>query len=211
LTWKINDIWQELVLTPNITVTVQVQIDPYNKLIFILSAGNKLIVGDYNDGLDEINIKWTQYTFPYTADCIGMGFIQDIGALSYRLRIGAGNSIYKLEPGTTSDFGNSINSVYALYYVFFGEGAVNIYRYIRIRMIGTGILNMTVKDEDNVQTLTPLPFTLTATPGRDYTREINFSNEKASVVFSMNRGVDRFTLVRADVFGKVRFPMRASV
>lgn len=211
LTWKINDIWQQIAESTNITVTLQVQVDPYNKLIYILSAGNKLIVGDYNDGLDEINIKWTQYTFPYTPDCIGMGFIQDLTSLSYRLRIGAGNSIYKIEPGTTSDFGNSINSVYALYYAFFGEGALNIYRYIRARVVGIGILNITVTDEDNVQTLIPAPFTLTATPGRDYTREINFSNEKASVVFSMNRGVDRFTLVRADVFGKVRFPMRASV
>jgi hypothetical protein len=211
LTWKINDLWNTLVLTTNITTTLNVAIDPYNKIIYICSAGIALIAGDYNDGLDSQNIKWTQYAFPFTPDSIGMLFIQDLSDMEYRLRIGSGNNIYKLNPGAVQDSGVAINSFYATYFLSPSLGALNIFRFIRFRATFPGTLNLLLSAQDNAFTLAPVAFTGGSIPGRDNTRETNFMDEKCSVQVGCNEGSDTFLLQRLDVFSKPRFNMRPSV
>jgi hypothetical protein len=212
LTWKINDLWVSLVENTNITDTLTVAIDPYNKLLYILSAGTTLLVGDYNDGLDSTNIKWAVYTFPFGfASAIGMIYIQDLSDQEYRIRIAVGTQIYKINPGSTTDYTNAINSYYSTFYTAFDLGAMNIFRFIRMRATFSGTLNLILMSEDNAFTLTPPPFTGGNTPGRDLTRETNFTDEKCSVIVSCNNGTDHFLLQRLDIFGKARFPMRPSV
>lgn len=209
LTWKINDLWLSLVngsIHPLLGTTIAV--DPYGKQIYIYIEGpNNLLVADYNDGLDPDNIKWSIYTFPWTVTAIGMMFITDSVDTSYKFRVAGGNTIYRLDPTVSTDNGTDISSTYGTFYVSPNLGALNIFRCIRARAAGSGTLAMTAYSEDNTINLTINPFTLTSTPGRDFTQEFNFMNEKCSIQFAGNN----FLLQRVEVFTDARFPMRPSV
>ena len=212
LTWKIDDLWKNLVATTNITVTLNIAIDPYNKLIYVLAAGTTLLVGDYNDGLDAQNIKWTTYTFPVTPYAVGMMYIQDGTDFVYAIRLSSGNNIYKIEVNSGgNDMGTAINSYYSTYFLSPSLGALNIFRFIQSRVIFTGVLNLLITSQDSAFTLSPPAFTGGSNPGRDMLREFNFMDEKCSVQIGCNSGTNVFLLQRLNVFGKPRFNMRPQV
>jgi hypothetical protein len=218
LTWKINDFWLELQAMTNLYGTM-VSIDPYNKLIYIAQTGNVLgtpgypaiLVGDYNDGLDPQNIKWSIWSFPFPIYSIAMSFIQDNTELAYRFRIGSTNAIYKIEPGALTDNGSPIVCVWRSFYSTPSEGALNIFRFIRARLPYKDNLKLTLYSEDDIQTQNPPGFTTPYVQGRDLTREFNFMNEKCAVQICCNATNGGFTLQRLDIFCKARFNMRPSV
>ena len=221
LTWKINDLWISIWQTTNLAGAM-VQVDPYNKLIYVAQVGNALgvpgysgiLVGDYNDGLDYQNIKWSIYTFPFAVNSIIQAFFQDSGELAYRFRIGAGANINKIFPGLTTDVGSTaIASKWRTYYSYppNGEGALNIFRFIRARALYSDNITLGLYSEDNAITATPSGFNTPQTTGRDLTREFNFTNEKCAVEFDCSASSGGFTLHRLDIFCKTRFNMRPSV
>lgn len=213
LTWKINDLWTTIVNTINIQTALTISIDPYNKIIYVLPKGMSFILaGDYNNGLDSKNIKWSKYVFPYTPTAIGMAYITDINNEEYLFRIGTnGSGVFVLTPGTTQDNGIAINSFISTYYVGYDIGSVNIFRFLRTRTVGSGTLIRTLYSQDNVLTQSPPTVALTATNSQDQTVEFNFMTEKCSVQLQTNSGTDNFTVQRIDLWGKSRFMMRPTV
>ena len=211
LTWKINDVWQSI-LVGNAFLGLTVAIDPYSKVIYVyFKTQTTILAGDYNDGLDSQNIKWSIYSFPFSVSAIGMAYFTDSVDTSYLFRIAGGSSLYRLDPTATADSGTDISSIISTYFMAFTYGALNIFRFMRFRgssnPITSSTLSLEVFGEDNVVTSTPPSIALVQTPGRDYTREFNFENEKASIRFSAKS----FYLQRLEVFGKPRFNMRPSV
>lgn len=213
LTWKINDIWTTIVNTVNIQTSLTIAIDPYNKIIYVLAAGiNYILAGDYNNGLDSQNIKWSKYVFPFTPTAIGMAYITDLSNEEYLLRIGtSGSGVFKINSGSTQDNGSVIDSYYSTYYHAFDIGAVNIFRFIRTRTVGSGTLLRQVFSQDNVLNVTLPTVALSSTNSQDQTLEFNFMTEKCSVQIGTNSGTDNFKLQRLDLWGAVRFPMRPTV
>lgn len=213
LTWKINNIWGTFI---DISKTVSIAVDPYAKQIYVLSTNptNRLLVGDYNDGLDAMSIKWSEDTYPFTPSAIGMVYINDLTDQQYRFRIGGSvSNVYKINPGILVDQPGSvpINSIWSSYLSYYSIGAVNIFRFVRMRVTGSGTLLTKITSEDATNSLNLVNKTLSAAPGRDITIETNFMDEKASVSINTNSGTDNFRLQRMDIFGAMRFPMRPAV
>ena len=210
LSWKVNDLWIQL-MNDNAFLGITIAVNPYLKEIYIYFKGvNYLLVADYNDGLDPMSIKWSQHTFPSTLTAIGMAFIQDASTTEYALRLGFGNEVYKLDSTETSDSGTPINSTYSLYYIAPTLGALNIFRFVRgriVSLVGTTALNIVCSSEDGVLVQTPPGWNILPTPGRDYLREFNFMNEKCSINFAG----PNFLLQRVEVFCGARFNMRPQV
>lgn len=237
LTWKINDLWNTIVqytsltdytgLTNSILIGTRIAIDPYSKLIYIVVLGNvafapnyyyypNVLVADYNDGLDSQNIKWSIWVFTaFTAPIgdIGMMIYNESTELAYRFRIAFGNTIYKILPGATDDFGSPIVCVWrsALLAPNNSLGALNIFRFLRARLPYYDNLSIRLFAEDGAFTQSIPGFNTPYTPGRDLTREFNFMDEKCEVQICCNALNGGFTLQRLDVFGKARFNMRPSV
>lgn len=236
LTWKINDLWINIYQyvgssARGILEGVRIAVDPYSKLIYIAILGNSfisettgryyypnLLVADYNDGLDSQNIKWSIWGFPdgYYIGDIGMMYFLDAATtpeLAYRLRIAFNNTIYKILPGTLDDDGNPIVCIWRSYLAAPKDsiGALNIFRFIRSRIIYKDTINITLFSQDGSIVLGLLAFNPPYTPGRDIVREFNFMNEKCAVQICCNAVAGGMTLQRLDLFGKARFNMRPSV
>jgi hypothetical protein len=221
LTWKINDLWISIWQSTNLAGAM-VEIDPYNKLIYVAQVGNALgspgyagiLVADYNDGLDAQNIKWSIFTFPFPINSIKQAFFQDSGELAYRFRIGTGADIYKIFPGQETDVGpTAISSKWRSFYSYPPEsaGALNIFRFIRARALYEDDLSLILYSEDNAITSNPPGFNTPQTVGRDLTREFNFMNEKCAVEIDCSASNGGMTLQRLDIFAAARFGMRPSV
>ena len=110
-----------------------------------------------------------------------MFFLDGASELAYRFRIGSNNTIYKLLPGTTTDAGTAINAIWCSYYASPNLGALNIFRFMRARILYNDNLTLLLNSEDNTTTANPPGFTTPQTLGRDLTREFNFMNEKCSL------------------------------
>ncbi len=201
LSWKIDDIWKSITALNAVTVAI----DPFAKMIYILaplSAAYTLLVGDYNEGLDWENIKWTTYTFPFVPTAIAMANFNDGSDFTYVLRLGSGNNLFKIEPGLIDDSGAAINSFYDSAFINFGVGSLNIFRHLRARIRGNGVGLIKVFQEDRLVSTVPPSWTLLPTPGKDYDRQINQVNEKLAVRVGTNGVTDNFTLQRLDIYGK---------
>ena len=212
LTWKIDDLWQTL--NPAAVQNITIVQDPFRQIFYVLlpvngsTQANLLIAGDYTEGLDPVNIKWTIYTFPFIPCSIAMLYFADAdgaSAAQYALRIGTTSNtfLFKMQANFTSDYGANINSYYQMYLMPMEEGMVNLYRVIRARARGTGSLTMALWKEDLQTPVGVLPIPIVMQPGKDYLREINFANEKMSITLANSSGVnDSITVDRIDVFGK---------
>lgn len=209
LTWKIDDLWQTVNRDAFNKITIV--LDPFLQVFYVLVpvngslVPNLLITGDYTDGLDPMKIKWTIFTFPFTPAAIAMLDFADGGDHEYYLRITANENtmMFKYGNGSTSDFGANINSYYQFYLMPIEVGAVNLYRALRFRTRGLGSLFISLWSEDLQNEFTVAPIPLAAFPAKDYLREINYKNEKMSVVIANGPNpTDAITVQRMDVFGK---------
>jgi len=60
LSWKIRDLWIQIF--KEFYNKVQIINDSLNSLIYVILPGNQLLVGEYTNGLEPKNIKWTIWT-----------------------------------------------------------------------------------------------------------------------------------------------------
>lgn len=68
LSWKIKDFWSAL-LQSNFPA-FQILSDPLNQILYISILNNQILVGDYKNGLDPVNIRWTIWTFLFQTNTI---------------------------------------------------------------------------------------------------------------------------------------------
>jgi hypothetical protein len=216
LTWKIDDVWKQITGSKSSVVMQQITvvIDPFDHLIYIINPyasvpGLNLLVGDFSEGMDSQNIKWTRW---YIGSIIGKSIslvsTSDIdGTQSYCPRIATtDNRILKFSPELTQDLGLDFYGVYRFAYTPIEVGSLNIFRGFRVRAKGTGILIPYVyTQDDHYETInTPGTISLVTSPVQDYFREMNIMNEKISLVFQS----PNFTVNRVDLFGTVKLKSR---
>jgi len=141
-------------------------------------------------------------------------FGSNISTAYYTLKVGTltsgHNYLFTLTDGQKSDDGTIISSYYmpgplAL-------GGVGCFKNIRFRAWGVGALNLTLTGLDGALSTTPTAITLTATPGRELDRQINFVNEKLSIKFQSGSVLNDYMVVdRLDTWGLQLWPIRPSV
>ena len=199
-----------------------------------------VLAGDYSLGLDSNNIRWSIYQFPWQVTDLIMGTYPypsidhnppPINNYNYYfLRLGTNtDAIYRLDGAFTYDevwlhgayvSAQPINCYYQCAPLVLGVdangnpafGSLNICRFIRYRLSGSGTLFTTLNDQSTYPldfqqavNTSPQPF-----PDNYYDQGIqtNFTNEKVIVSFGTDAPYDYVKMARVDVFGKARWPTR---
>ena len=186
LTYKIRDWW--LRINENYFYKVQVTHDPINKRIYIVlpldnsTTANYLLFGDYRDGLNATNIKWSPWQFNLEPRNVSVytDFTNNIPSLVTRIALS--DKIVTLNVGLPSnDDGNSITSFFELAPLRYSEG---ISQFINLRIRGSGPCNLTFTayGQDKVINVVPNSLTInSALPGREYSRKFNLVSEHCNL------------------------------
>jgi hypothetical protein len=76
LSWKISNFW----ISQDKTLFRYVQIvnDAINQILYITLPDRRLLVGDYSDGLDPQNIRWTPWLFNFKVNAVALVNINDV-------------------------------------------------------------------------------------------------------------------------------------
>ena len=86
---------------------------------------------------------------------------------------------------------------------------MNLYRALRMRARGVGDLQISLWPEDLVAASVQVPIALATAPGKEYLRQINFTDEKMSVQLGNGENAgDRITVDRLDIFGREHYLAR---
>jgi hypothetical protein len=218
LTYKIQDLWDSINF--GALQTIQVAIDVFNKQLYVIvpigsSTPNTVIVGDWQMGLDQNNIRWSVWSFPWTVQAIAMmNFNDGTGDNGYYLRMGTNGTLYKYHSGLSNDNGAMISNFIQTAPIPITTGAYNIFRFLRFRITGSGTLLLNLADESggSGQTVPQSPnvINLANYTAKDLGLQINYQNEKMIVTIGTNGMADNFKLTRLDIFGKARFQTRAN-
>lgn len=76
LSWKISEFWllQDKLLVRNI----QIVNDAINQNLYTVLQDGRLLLGDYSDGLDPQNIRWTPWRFDFRVNTVALVNINDL-------------------------------------------------------------------------------------------------------------------------------------
>lgn len=208
LTWKIDTLWQRLNFAAMHMVCVAHDI--WNRQVYVNvpldaeTTPTTILVMDYKDGLTPETVKWSVWNPATEPSHVGMmPYKADAGTV-YKLWYGSRNqtNFYGLSTSSLTDAGNNqIGSMVGLPLVSLKSGWIHVFTALRMRVKGSGFLNLTIYGEDQSLSATPLGFTLSDPQGNELFRQINFTNEKLQLVLSTTTVLSSwFVLSRAEIF-----------
>lgn len=219
LSWKIQSLWDRINHDQFGRVTVSQ--DPWRHRIYLAvpldgaTDPTHVLVCDYTDGRTPEAVRWSIFQFHKNPSCIGMVYFGGLeSTVSYTLKVGSIDAgslyLYTLKEGQKSDDGSIIDSYYTPgYYAF---GGVGCFKLLHFRAWGVGRLVMTISGLDGTGSYSPPYLSLTATPGRELDRQINFTNEKMALRVRSNNALNDYMILdRIDVWGNKLWPIRPSV
>jgi len=191
LSYKIRDLW--LRINPAYFHLTQLANDTINKRIYALvaldsaTAISHIIYGDYRNGLDSTNIKWSIWEF--AEDPTSILIYTDFTGNSPSLvtRISQLSKIRTLNINTPSDDdGATTYSHFELAPSRFSYGMSNFNKF-RIRATGPGTLIFTAYGQDKTVSVTPANLVVdTALPGREYAQLMNLISEQCRLKVSIS-------------------------
>lgn len=217
LSWKIDDVWQDTTYASFWKVCVAH--DTWRKRVFINAPSTAypacILMMDYSEGLSAEKVKWSRWGIPVAIPThIGMANPEPDAAYILRISTLDQQGIVGVIPGAVTDFGGA-----AIYFlvttalVQMKPGYVSVYTALRFRMLGGGTADISIYGEDGVGTTVVLGLPLTALPGLELLRMINFTNEKLQVALSTDPTPvgGWIHLQRMEIFGVPRWMMRPTV
>lgn len=208
LSWKIEALWKRI--NQANFHKVQVAYDSINKYIYVLvpldaaTDPSHILFADCSDGLDYKKIQWSPWAFPFAPTSI----LIDTVSKSPILKI-AGDNIYKQTVGLINDNGTVITN-----YVKMGlapdksNGVINHFNAFIVRMIGSGSVEVELTGLDNSVITHPPNFNVTATPGKEILRKVNYVAEKMAIKFSMTSINETFELSSLIIYFKALWSQR---
>jgi len=223
MSWKIEDFWNSVVqgqlnhpLGVNYNFhTFTVSHDVVMKKFYINCAtaptdqqgiGQEWFVlhGDYSDGWDAINMKWSLWVFPYrpAAAVMALHPIDD----KYTLRITSflDNKIWSLDPESITDVGDYITTILETGLVDKLAGVLTFFLGVQLRMKGD--VALTIKLTDDITSFTSAtPLNVSTTETRDYLRLTNYTAEKAKLRLTSG---SNFAINRIEIKCKPMFLQR---
>ena len=190
ITWKVKDIWSRI--TRLYFHRMQVVIDPDNQYIYIsmpLDGANNnsaLLFGDYSNGLNAKNIKWSIWTFPSAPYSIGVDTDNVSKEIIFRVALAAGD-VKKLLPTAHDDSGAVIPTIFETAEIpTDSKGEVFHHGGIRLRTYGVGRLNLTITTLDSGQVINLPSISLRAAPTVYPLRTFNAQSEKITIKGSLS-------------------------
>jgi hypothetical protein len=145
ITYNVDDIWSRI--TQSAFPTVELVIDPLSYLLYAAipldgaTTPNAILFGDYSEGLNTTEIRWTLWYFPYDMATIVVDLVNAIPIFKMGSRSG---HIYLIDPTTKLDDGQAID--HWVEFPYFpttpDDNAINNYTGIKMRIRGEGNLQI---------------------------------------------------------------------
>ena len=212
LTYLIEDDWRRI--SQVYFHTIQLAVDPIQKRLYVAlpldgaSTPNYLLMGDFNEGLSWDKIKWSLWSFPVVPTTVWV----EIDSTTKESRVKFGSSaggLYVRNSASRNDFGTAITSYYRPGMVAASpSGGSSIYQLVRLRTIGSGSLYLKLYSIDDTTTVTLPSVSLSASPGKELTRQIGFfTSERASVEFGVTSINTWFHLTRIGIATSILWEM----
>ena len=215
LTWKVASIWDRVNKADPAWQTVELAIDPIGKFIYCAvpldgaMSPTHVLFGDYNEGLDHLNIKWDLWEFQKTPNSLGV--IDLVGDAQPILRIGSLNAahLHGLDLTKIDDDGTPIDALAQTWYAYVRgktraaatyEGWLHTLAAVRLDISGTGKFDLTILGkQDSGPKLLP-GVSMPVIVGNEVLRYLNFQNKKMSVKIEVNDLTSSFDLGRVDLY-----------
>lgn len=217
LSWNIEDVWNRINKVK--FDLVQIIDDPVKHRLLVLvpldsaTAISHGLYADYSEAftvygtIDERKFKWSIWTFPTAPTSI----VGDSDATTlesvFHIALSAGN-IYTMKDSLTADFANVITSYFKTSLKSAVSGWLNHFNGLKLRVVGSGNLNINLYGEDDVTTATATAIAMSASPGLELSRPINFINEKMSVKLGVTAINETYEVSRLDVMAKALWRSR---
>lgn len=211
ISWLIEDLWKRI--NKKFFNLVQIVDDPPNHRLLItvpLDAATTLshiFYADYSKAhtvwgtLDETKFKWSIWSFP-TAPRSIMGDVDSVtGDTVIHIALAGGN-IYDMVADLTDDFGNAIDSFIQLNPKTVLNGWINHFGGVKLRVFGSGNLQINLTGEDGVGSQDLLALTLLASPGFEPYRIFNFINEKCYIKLRTHLFGEHYTISSVITYAK---------
>ena len=209
VSYDIDNIWARI--SKDYFHTLELTIDPVECLLYCAVpldgqvTPNTLLVMDYQDGFDQI--KWTKWVFPTSPTTI----VVDVKANRqsvFKFGSWEGN-VHEIDPSVDNDEGTAILSlVHMGHFPQDDEGRIWHHTGIRLRIKGSGALDIAVGGEDFVQTAFASSLLLSPTPGRELFRGFNFVNEKCAVKLTMDGINEYFRMTKFVLYSSIEWETR---
>ena len=205
LTWKVDGIWQRI----NKTYFDKVQVvqDPTNTRIYVTipldnaTEPSHILLGDYGGGLTVTDIVWSLWEFPWKPTSISA--YVDSSTLKARLFIGSSDgNVYYIDDTVVLDDNTAIDWTYKTAYFSAIGGQVGHFNLMRFTASGTGNISIDLYGLHDSNHVSLAVQAITTSPGVDYVRKFNHSNERLAVKFSSTTSGNKIDLQRLLVYGK---------
>lgn len=218
LSTNIEDLWSRI--NKAHFNLVQVVDDPIKHRLLItapIDANTKtshILYADYSEAftvygtLDERAFKWSIWDFPSAPWSIVGDFEAVTKDSVIYIALSAGN-IYQMKDGLLNDFGNAIVSYFTSSLKTALKGWINHFGWIKMRVTGSGTLNLTLYGEDFTNPTVAPAITMAASPGLEPDSLINFINEKMAVKFGVTSIDEYYRVNRLEVWAKELWISRA--
>jgi len=191
LTYKIRDLW--LRIPGTYFDQVQVYNDPINKRLYILipldnsTVVDRIIFGDYRDGMTPQNIKWSLWSMGKTIKTMVLYTWMSGPLTQFHTYIAGTDAIYLFDNSngtinSRNDDGVAIDSYYTVGPYRFTEGLSQFDR-VRVRVQGDGVLLVTSKGQDLTGESSLTSITMALLPGREYAQLMNRISEQCYIKF----------------------------
>lgn len=182
--WKIREIWDRI--NDAAFHRVRISVDSHSKRFYIsvplddATDCSHVLVGDFQSGLDPVGVRWSIWKFPTICPAINLDI--DVNNQPYLLVCQTSN-VYEIRPGVTNDdFTNVIETIMRTAPLTTDEeGAIVHFDSLRLRIRGTGSVQISLFGEDGVVQQNLQQLDLETAPGREFTRLANVVNEKCMV------------------------------
>lgn len=204
LTWKVENIWKRI--NRNYFNLVHGINDTDNHKVYIAlpldaaTSCSHILVGNYKNGLDYLSIRWSLWnSAAWNPTSILIDLANDIPYL----RIASSTGIFDISSSSRLDEGQAIISVNKTAPVDLRPGYLHHFGSVRMSVRGSGTLACALLSKDDVATSNLANTTLSLSPGKDYTRLTNFTNEKCAVSLTTSGAGDWFSLSRLDLYSKI--------
>jgi hypothetical protein len=182
LSWKVKNVWERI--NAEAGNEIQVFNDPTKTLLYITlpldgaTKPNFILVGDYSNGMDPLNIVWDIWSFPVSNLCIA---IEDHNSVPHLHYASMSNNVYALEPELTNDFGNAIVSRYEQVVKCNRPGSGTHLGGLQYTVTGNGALEISLFSKNRARNTLLVNTTLTSNPEATFSRQPTFESEKIFV------------------------------
>ena len=213
LTWKIQDLWDTITDLSKVSIIIDVKNQRFHITGFDSGSSlyNLSLVGHYLEGITPTEIKWDLWTYHTNCnllDTVDNKQVQLVTLLSN------GNIIY-FDATQFVDYIDSTHTSAIDQYALLGGqefdiGSVNLFTGIKLRVTGSGLLHLTIYNEDSTLNEVLSSTTLSTAPGKELAVRSNFKCERGYFKLENDTKSTYFKISRLIFYGADFAPERPS-